>query len=147
MKRVATSVTINRSASEVFSFILDPTNMPKWAPGYLLGEWTSKYPIKLGSKQKRVTNFGGKDQESTHEVSQYKKNKILAFIQKSGPLLIEEIIEIEEVSGGTKVTIAEEVVSPLILKPAEWIFATMASKNIAKYGVALKDVLEDVPNP
>jgi len=142
MKRLETSVEIKRSTSDIYSFLIEPSNLPKWAPGYLSGEWISEKPIQIGSRQKRTTNFGGREQESFHEITRFEKGKLFALRTKSGPLFIEEIIEIEKVAGGTKVTIAEEVSSPLLLKPAEWIFAAMAGKNIAKYGDALKNILE-----
>jgi len=44
---------------------------------------------------------------------------------------------------GTRVTIAEQVSAPWILRPAEWIFGYMAGKNIDKYGPALKKRLEE----
>ena len=142
MKRLETSVEIKRSTSDIFSFLSDPSNMPKWAPGYLLGEWITGMPIRIGSKQKRVTNFGGRDQESVYTVTQFEENKVIAFTSKSGPLVIEEIIEIENISGGTKVVIAEEVSAQFLLKPAEWIFAAMAKRNIHMYGEGLKNILE-----
>jgi len=142
MHRIETSIEIYRYVGDVFDFVADPSNMPKWAPGYLAGEWVTKLPIRIGSKQKRVTNFGGGDRETIHVVTQFKKNSVIALSAITGPLVIEEIIETEKTSLGTSVVIAEEITAPLLLKPVEWIFAAMAKKNISAFSESLKKTLE-----
>jgi len=142
MKRIETSVVIHMPIDEVFAYVIEPENMPEWAPGFVEARSTSDSPIRVGSTSSRVTNFGGRDSNSEHEVIEFESNARMAVRSNMGPMEIKEIFEVRAEDGGTHVTIAEEVTTPLLLRPAEWIFGAMASKNIHKYGPALKDRLE-----
>ena len=142
MKRIETAVVIQRPINQVFDYVIEPANLPDWAPGFLEATTTSEGPIKVGSTTTRITNFGGRQSESQHVVTEFEPNKVMAVSTKSGPLKIKEIFAFKATNGGTRVTIAEEVTAPLLLKPAEWIFALMAGRNIAKYGQGLIDLLE-----
>lgn len=142
MKRIETTVVIDRPIEQVFAYVIEPGNMPDWAPGYLEGSWTSEGPVGVGSTSTRVTNFGGRESESQHVITEYERNARIATNTKTGPLEIKEIIEVEPSGDGTRVTIAEEVSAPLLLKPAEWVFAASAGRTFAIYGRALKERLE-----
>lgn len=142
MKRIETAVMIQRPINQVFDYVIEPANLPDWAPGFLEAMTTSEGPITVGSTSTRVTNFGGRQSESKHVVTEFEPSAVMAVSTKSGPLKIKEIFAFEATNGGTRVTVAEEVTAPLLLKPAEWVFALMAGRNIEKYGQALKDNLE-----
>ena len=143
MKRIETSAVIRRPIDQVFAYAIEPSNLPEWAPGYLKGTSTSDGPIRVGSTSTRISNFGGRQSESEHVVTEFEPNARIAISTKTGPLIIEELIEVETADEGTRVMIAEEVTAPLLLKPAEWIFAFAAGRNIDKYSQALKDRLEE----
>ena len=142
MTRVETSVVIQRPVEEVFEYVIQPENLSEWAPGYLQATSTSEGSIRVGSTSTRVTDFGGRRSESEHVVTEFEPNARISVRTKSGPLEINELFEVEAVEDGTRVTIAEEVTTSLIMKPAAWAFALMAGRNVPKYGVALKEHLE-----
>lgn len=142
MKRIETMVVIDRPIEQVFAYVIEPANMPDWAPGYLEGSWTSEGPVGVGSTSTRVTDFGGRESESQHVITEYERNARIVTNTKTGPLEIKEIFEVEPAGDGTRVTIAEEVSAPLLLKPAEWVFAASAGRTFDMYGKALKEKLE-----
>jgi uncharacterized protein YndB with AHSA1/START domain len=142
MQRVETSIIIQRPLDQIFAYLIEPSNLPEWAPGYVQARSTSDSPIGVGSTSMRVTNFGGRRSESQYTVINFEPNAQISFATQSGPLTIVEIFQVQQAGAGTRVTIAEEVSSRLVLKPIEWIFAFMASRNIAQYGEALKHQLE-----
>lgn len=143
MKRIETSVVIQMPIDQVFGYVIEPANLPKWAPGFVEARSTSEGPIKVGSTSTRITNFSGRESESQHVVTEFEPNALMAVSTRTGPLEIKEMFELHAADGGTRVTIAEEVTAPWFLRPAEWIFGLMAGKNIDKYGPALKDRLEE----
>lgn len=143
MRRIETSVIIQRPTDQVFAYVIEPSNMPEWAPGYLEGTLTSEAPVGLGSTSTRATEFGGRRSTSEHVVTEFRAGELIATSTKTGPLEIREIFELEPADGGTRVTITEEVTAPFLLKPAEWIFALTAGRNIGTYGTALKKKLEE----
>ena len=142
MKRIETSVVIQKPIDQVFAYVIEPSNLPDWAPGFLEATSTSEGAIQVGSTSTRITNFGGGRSESEHVVTEFEPNAVMAMSTKTGPLEIKELFELEVANGGTRVTIAEEVTAPFLLKPAEWIFSLMAGRNIDNYGRALRDRLE-----
>ena len=142
MKRIESSVVIQRPIDQVFAYVIEPSNLPDWAPGFLEASSTSEGEIRVGSTSMRITNFGGRRSKSEHVVTEFEPNTLMAVSTKTSLLEIKELFELEAANGGTRVTIAEEVTAPLLLKPAEWAFAFMAGKNIDNYGRALKDQLE-----
>jgi uncharacterized protein YndB with AHSA1/START domain len=142
MRRIETSTVIKRPIDQVFAYVIEPSNLPEWAPGYLEATSISDGPIRVGSTSTRITNFSGRQSESRHVVTKFEPNALIATSTKTGPLEIKELIEVEVANGGTRVVIAEEVTAPLLLKPAEWIFALMAGRNLDKYSRALRDRLE-----
>jgi uncharacterized protein YndB with AHSA1/START domain len=142
MKRIETSVVIQMPIDQVFDYLIEPANLPEWAPGFVEGRSTSEDPIGVGSTSTRITNFGGRDSESEHVITEFEQNALMAVSSKMGPMEIKEMFVLEPADGGTRVTIAEEVSAPLLLRPTEWIFGMTAGKNIDKYGPALKEWLE-----
>lgn len=142
MKRIETTALIQKPLEEVFSYLIEPANFPEWAPGYVEAASTSPGPIRIGSSSTRVTDFGGRRAESEHTVTAYTPNQSISVTSRSGPFEIVEIFEVRLEGNVTRVTIAEEVSTPLLLKPLEWLFAIMAKQNINRYGTALKDQLD-----
>jgi len=47
--KIVASTTIERPTDEVWSFMLDASNMPKWIPGFLEEKVTSAGPIGMGT--------------------------------------------------------------------------------------------------
>ena len=78
MRRIEASVLIERPVDLVFAYVIEPSNMPDWAPGYLDREWTSEGPIRVGSTSRRVTNFGGRESESNHVVTAFEEDALIA---------------------------------------------------------------------
>ena len=142
MKRIERSVVIQRPINEVFAYLVEPANLPDWVPGILEAKSSLEGPIRVGSTSTRITNYGGRRAESQHVVSELEPNSRMAVSTKSGPLEIKELFELEAAGSGTRVTIAEEVSAPILLKPAEWIFALMVGKNFDTFGQALRDKME-----
>ena len=49
MIRIETSIVINRPVKEVFAFLSNFENWPKWSPGLLENKKTSDGPISRGT--------------------------------------------------------------------------------------------------
>ena len=69
MKEKKLTITINRPAVEVFSFCLNPKNMPFWVDS-IVKEETNESPTKLGTVYRNVNRAG-----------QWSEYKIVVFNQ------------------------------------------------------------------
>ena len=82
MKRIETSVVIQMPIDQVFAYVIEPANLPEWAPGYVEARSTSEGPIQIGSTSTRITNFSGRESESQHVVTEFEPNALMAVSSK-----------------------------------------------------------------
>jgi uncharacterized membrane protein len=105
MASAENSIVIDRPRSEVFSFVADHENDPKWRPGVL--------DIKRASGEGRgavytqgVRGPMGKRIDADFEVTAYQPDTLLAFRTLAGPVRPEGSYRFEDADGGTRVTFA-----------------------------------------
>jgi uncharacterized membrane protein len=90
MIRVTADIDIDRPLPEVFAFLEDVENNPKWLQGMKSCRWTSKPPVGVGSTYDQEASFLGKDIISCFEVTEHVPNKQIAIrtTKSSFPLLV-----------------------------------------------------------
>ena len=103
MLRVETSVGVNRPDEEVFAFISDFENNPRWQSGMQEATFTSQGPLGVGSTYAQVAKFLGRRVESTFEVIDYEPNRLVKATSTSGSFPITFTRIVEPVAGGCKV--------------------------------------------
>lgn len=80
MKNKKLSIIINKSASEVFEYTLNPENTPKWIVGILIEE-INETPPRLG------TIYRNKDQSGNwneYEMTSFEKDKMFELTRING---------------------------------------------------------------
>ncbi len=98
-------VTILRPASEVFAFIADGLNGPKWRSGILDIAHVSGSGVGATYKQ-GVKGPGGRRIDADYRVTTYEPNSRLAFEGIAGPVRPTGEYFLEDVDGGTDLTFA-----------------------------------------
>lgn len=89
MTDVSSSVTIDRPAAEVFDFIADMANNPRWQKGQESCVWTSEPPIAIGSTYDQRAKFAGRTIESSFEVTEFEPGHRIRIVSTSGPMPID----------------------------------------------------------
>jgi uncharacterized protein YndB with AHSA1/START domain len=103
MKVVEYSVVINKPVNEVFSFIEDLSNRPKWEQGVVAVEVLSGKYEERGSVIQITNQVLGKRMETIAEVVEYEENK--RVVCRAEKPFRHEIANIyEEMNGKTKFT-------------------------------------------
>jgi uncharacterized membrane protein len=123
MPSAENSIVIERPRSEVFGFVADHENDPKWRPGVLDIKRAS------GEGQGAVYTQGvqgpmGKRIDADFEVTAYQQDTLLAFRTLAGPVRPEGSYRFEDADGGTHVTFslnanlsgAQKLMSPMVAK-------------------------------
>lgn len=101
--RVEVTVTINRSIEDVFAYITNFENNPKWQNGMISCTFTTPPPLDVGSQYKQLAEFMGRIIESQFEVTQLMPNQRVEFETIVSTFPIQIIREVSAVDDGTKV--------------------------------------------
>ena len=96
-------VTICRPAEEVFTFIADGLNGPKWRPGITDIALLSGFGVGATYKQ-GVKGPGGRRIAADYRVTEYEPNRRLAFEAIAGPVRPAGEWVLEELADGTRLT-------------------------------------------
>lgn len=76
MIEVRVERTIDRPAGDVFAFISDMRNNPRWQNGMRRCEWVTPPPTCVGSRYDQEASFLGKKILSTFEVTVYEPGRV-----------------------------------------------------------------------
>jgi len=134
------SVVINRPRGEVFAFVADHENDPKWRPG------VADIKRASGEGKGAVYTQGmkgpmGKRIDADFEVTAYQPDTLLAFRTLVGPVRPEGSYRFEDADVGTRVTLSLNASMTGVKK----LLAPMVSKSMRNEVAALdnlKRVLE-----
>ncbi len=79
MVTVETSIAIDRPAEDVFAFVSDHTNAPRWQRGLLEVRRANDGPIGVGTRHTFVRTFMGRRLEASNEFTRYEPSRLVAF--------------------------------------------------------------------
>lgn len=100
-------VTIHRPADEVFAFIADGLNGPKWRPG--ITDIVLVSGSGLGATYKQgVKGPGGRRVDADYRITTYEPNTRLAFEAIAGPVRPKGEYLLEQAEDGTRLDFALE---------------------------------------
>ena len=142
MIRVVTGVNIDRPSEEVFAFISNFENNPKWQSGQLEAKFSSEGPLRVGSTYDQVAKFMGRRIESSFEVLEYEPNRKVKASTTSGSFPITFTRMVEPRDGGAKVTAIVEGNANGFFKLAEPLLSRMVQRSVDSDYQTLKRVME-----
>lgn len=138
-----TSVFVNRPQQEVYDFVSNPANDSQWQSGSVSAEWTSDGPVGIGSTQRAINRFLGRDIESTAEIKSWDPPNQYALKVVSGPIPFEATVNFESKDNGTQITYSGQAEAGGFFKLAEGLVGKQLNKQIELDANALKIVLEN----
>jgi hypothetical protein len=103
MPEATNSIEIHRSTAEVFAFLANGENDPRWRSGVL------DIRLKSGQGKGAVYEQGvkgpfGRRVAADYEITGYEPDRRIAFRATAGPVRPEGAYELEPVDNGTRVT-------------------------------------------
>jgi carbon monoxide dehydrogenase subunit G len=141
--RVEETTTIKRPAEQVFAFVADPWNEPRWAPAVAETRQVSPGPVQVGTTFEETVRFLGRRFEIAFEVTEYEPNRRMAVRMTSGPSRTTGVRVVEPVADGTRLTIQAEGRSGLFFGLAEpfvgWSIQRLLRKALANVKQALEE--------
>jgi uncharacterized membrane protein len=100
VKPVTVSVDVDRPAGEVFDFVADFENNPRWQRGMRSCRWTSPPPHEVGSTYDQVAHFLGRDVVSSFRVVEHEPGRRVRITSTAGPFPITETRVVESLPDG-----------------------------------------------
>lgn len=95
MNPVTATVDIDRPAAEVFDFVSDFENNPRWQRGMKSCRWTSEPPHGIGSTYDQIARFLGKEIVSSFKVIAHEPGRRVKITSTAGPFPITETRVVE----------------------------------------------------
>ena len=143
MYKTRHSVSINRSAQDVFDYATDPANDPNWLSGTQSSQWTSDPPHGVGSTREVVVRFLGRRIESTSEITHWDKPHTYGFHTTGGPIQFTMVAGLESTGENqAEMTLDIEAEFGGFFKLAEGLVGKQLDKQMEANLDALKILLE-----
>ena len=142
MFMVERSIFINSPQQEVFNYTYDPANAHKWQSQVLSVEWSSEGPHGVGSTQRAVARFLGRDIETNSQITVVDPPSQHGFKSVGGPIPIEGGMRFESEGDGTKVTMGGQLDVGGFFKLAEGLVKRQLESQFVTNLEALKLLLE-----
>ena len=142
MFRLEHSVVINRPIEQVFEYVTNIENAPKWKSRLLEVTRTSEGPVGVGTTTTHVGQFLVWRPKTNAEITEYKPNRKLGFKTTSGLLLAMGEFTFESVEGGTRVTLVSGMKPTGFLKLVGPILARPSQSHLETEFAKLKELLE-----
>lgn len=142
MIKVEESIIINRPVEEVFAFVADQTNAPRWQSGLLEVRRTTEGPLGVGTKHTLVRKFMGQRLEASNEYLEYEPNRWIVFRGTANTMDFEASYLTEPTAEGTRLTSTLDMqsIEPVGLEEAS--FAEALRRDVEANLSELKDLLE-----
>ena len=102
MARVEGEIVINRPAEEVFDFVADERNEPRYNPRMRDAEQISEGPIGLGTRFRTELETMGRTMSMIVEFTGYERPRRIASVTRSSMMETEGALTFESVPRGTR---------------------------------------------
>ncbi len=104
MAPITTTADIARPAEEVFAYVTDPRTMPEWQQGCVSGRMDGP-TTHVGSKCTTIRNIGGRERESTTEITEYDPPRRWADRGINGPVRAKVVVTVAPTGSSSRLTI------------------------------------------
>jgi uncharacterized protein YndB with AHSA1/START domain len=149
MIKAEKSMVVNRSVEDVFAYVGDQTNAPRWQAGLVEVRRLTDGPPRLGTRHTLVRTFLGRRMEADNEYIAYVPGERITFKTTSGPMPLEASYLVEPTVGGTRLTSRIEMEATGFLSLAEPLIAAGLGREMDAAFRKLKGLLEapSLPSP
>lgn len=142
MATIEIQLVINRPVEDVFAFVSNSENLPRWRTTALEVKKTSNGPLGLGGTFRGRFTFLGRQFDGNIVITGYEQNRTYVSKMAEGPFPLETGYTLEPVENGTHVTFVVEGAPGGFFKLAEPLVVSMAKRAYETDLQNLKEMLE-----
>lgn len=130
MIEVRVQRTVGGQPADVFAFLADHANNPRWQQGMESCTWTTPPPIGVGSRYDQVARFLGREIRTEFEVTAFEPDRSITIESRSGPLDLHITRSVEASGDDTRVTAVIQGTPTGLFRIAEPLMAGKVRKDI-----------------
>lgn len=97
METISQTITLNAKLKNVWEFITNPENFPKYVYGYVNGKITSPNATGIGASYEWYGKFGPFKLKSTEKIVDWQENKSVAYKGKLFGVIFNSSMDVKEV--------------------------------------------------
>ncbi len=142
MKRVSGSAFIPSPPTEVYAYLAEPTNLPRWQEGVVSSVRTSPAPTVAGSTGRVVIEMMGQRVTADTTIREAVPDRRLVIATKASGMSVVGALDLAPADGGTRITFSSEVkAESIFMAPLEGVVADVAERNIEPSLARLREAL------
>jgi uncharacterized membrane protein len=142
---VESVVEIDRGASEVFAFVADMTNAPRWQAGLHSVRRTTPGPVRVGSEHVFERRFAGRTLASRNRITDYDPPRRIGFEIPEGWISGRASYQVVPIGARSRVTCRMEFAAAGPLRLVEPVLARILDRDSRRDDQRLKALLEGQP--
>jgi uncharacterized membrane protein len=133
---------IDRPVQDVFDFLSNPLNLPKWQTMIAKIDPVTPGPVQVGSKFNVHSEMLGRKIDGVMDITEYEPPARFGFRNVAGPMQVHATAILKTVGTGTKVTLNAQGEPGGMFKLAEGVLAKQVKSQMEENLKRLKSVLE-----
>lgn len=142
MARFEHTVEIERPVEEVFAFLTEPANLPRWQESLLRVRPHRRGPLRRGVEVTEMRRFLGRVMETTWTCTEHRPSTRSVIESDEGPVPFRGIFELERHGGRTRFTWTVET-NGAAVRLAGPLAARMTRQELVANALRLKHLLEE----
>jgi carbon monoxide dehydrogenase subunit G len=131
MRRVERTAQIAALPAEVYAFLEEPANLPRWQAGIISAKRTSPPPTVVGSTGQVVLELMGQQVTAEVKVLNAEPPRKLVLATSLSGIGVTASLELVEHEAGTRITLASEVrAENIFMVPLERMVTDAAERDL-----------------
>ena len=132
VRRISGTALLPASPAEVYAFIADPANVPRWQSNVISSRRTSPAPTVTGSTGLIEFEVMGQRVSADTVIREAVQDRRLVIASTVSGMSVVGTLELAAAEGGTRVTYSSEIKAASIwMVPMEKMVADVAEKDLA----------------
>ena len=140
--RIEHSVVVDRPLEDVFAYLAEPRNMPKWQEAVLEAVPIGDRPIGADTKVRVRRRFMGQNVTLTLDTTEYEQDERFSFTSESGPIALSGTVAVTPHGKGTSVTFTVAGEAEGLFSLAGPFIEQIVRSETVENAARLKDILE-----
>jgi len=142
MFQLIDTITISRSPSDVFAFLVDLNNIPKWQTGVVSSTVITTGPTKVGTRFTEEVKIGPLRATAKCEVTEFSPDRKMSFNAISPSIDYEGQVLVEPWEKGAKLTMTGTAQPKGFWKLVQPMMIGESKRGMKKELAAIKEILE-----